>query len=214
MRMCRRGFTLIELLVVIAIIAILAAILFPVFTSAQEKGRMAVCLNNLKQWGMAGQQYLTDNNEKFPYAGVCLGYAHPKGAKNGSPVFYDAVRRYTKNEGIKRCPSCPVATITTRGWSYNYFCGHFMAPGDFGPKAALCGYGLADVRRTSAKPMLVELTFYHSNSNWKDQQRFLNLVFCDGHTYSAKSQGEDWCKVWAARDGTMPTYAQLKAVWP
>lgn len=60
------GFTLIELLVVIAIIAILAAILFPVFANARERGRQTACLNNLKQLGLAFNQYLDDNNGRMP----------------------------------------------------------------------------------------------------------------------------------------------------
>lgn len=62
----RRGFTLIELLVVIAIIAILAAILFPVFAQARESARMASCLSNLKQLGLGTMMYLQDYDEKFP----------------------------------------------------------------------------------------------------------------------------------------------------
>src|SRR5690348_5806736 len=65
----RGGFTLIELLVVIAIIAILAAILFPVFAQAREKARTATCLSNLRQIGLANQMYLQDYDERFPFAG-------------------------------------------------------------------------------------------------------------------------------------------------
>jgi prepilin-type N-terminal cleavage/methylation domain-containing protein/prepilin-type processing-associated H-X9-DG protein len=64
----RRGFTLIELLVVIAIIAILAAILFPVFAQAREKARTAVCASNLKQIGLAIVMYAQDYDETFPPA--------------------------------------------------------------------------------------------------------------------------------------------------
>ena len=65
-----RGFTLIELLVVIAIIAILAAILFPVFARARERGRQTTCLNNLKQLGTGFQMYLDDWDGQFPFSGV------------------------------------------------------------------------------------------------------------------------------------------------
>src|SRR5205085_6331083 len=65
----RRGFTLIELLVIIAIIAILAAILFPVFAQAREKGRQATCTSNNKQIGLAILMYASDYDETFPFAG-------------------------------------------------------------------------------------------------------------------------------------------------
>jgi prepilin-type N-terminal cleavage/methylation domain-containing protein len=64
--MYRRGFTLIELLVVITIIAILAAILFPVFARAREKAKQTTCINNLKQIGVALTTYTSDWDEKFP----------------------------------------------------------------------------------------------------------------------------------------------------
>ena len=63
-----RGFTLIELLVVIAIIAILAAILFPVFAQAREKARESACLNNTKQMALAVQTYMNDNDGGYPSA--------------------------------------------------------------------------------------------------------------------------------------------------
>jgi len=68
MRRPRFGFTLIELLVVIAIIAILAAILFPVFAQAREKARQASCLSNMKQIGLGMTMYVQDYDETFPHS--------------------------------------------------------------------------------------------------------------------------------------------------
>jgi len=92
----RSGFTLIELLVVIAIIAILAAILFPVFARAREKARQTSCLANLKQIGLAVQMYADDWDETLPY------YQRPFGA-----TWYGDLQPYMKNRGITVCPSKP-----------------------------------------------------------------------------------------------------------
>jgi len=73
----RRGFTLIELLVVIAIIAILAAILFPVFAQAREKARESSCLNNMKQIGIALTTYLQDWDETYPPNRFCKSLTAP-----------------------------------------------------------------------------------------------------------------------------------------
>src|SRR5579872_7406231 len=69
-RAAEPGFTLIELLVVIAIIAILAAILFPVFAKAREQARKTACLSNMRQIGMATRMYMEDYDEKFPQAKI------------------------------------------------------------------------------------------------------------------------------------------------
>src|SRR3954467_699588 len=81
----RRAFTLIELLVVIAIIAILAAILFPVFASARERARQSSCTNNLKQLGTAFQLYIEAWDEVYPgpgypASGLLNSWASSKGA--------------------------------------------------------------------------------------------------------------------------------------
>ena len=97
----RRGFTLIELLVVIAIIAILAAILFPVFAKAREKARQASCLSNTKQIGIAIQSYAQDFDERLP-----MTYFY--GGAAGSPPLYwpmDVMQPYIKNWQMNICPS-------------------------------------------------------------------------------------------------------------
>jgi prepilin-type N-terminal cleavage/methylation domain-containing protein/prepilin-type processing-associated H-X9-DG protein len=94
------GFTLIELLVVIAIIAILAAILFPVFAQARAKARQASCLSNVKQWGLGFTMYVQDYDERTPLAGYeqCLGTPSQ---------WHNAIQPYIKNKGILVCPSDP-----------------------------------------------------------------------------------------------------------
>ncbi len=98
-----KGFTLIELLVVIAIIAILAAILFPVFAQAREKARQTTCGSNMRQMGMAVQMYLQDYDERFP-----LDSHTGSGA---SWVWLFTLEPYVKTKLLYRCPSDP-----SRNW--------------------------------------------------------------------------------------------------
>jgi prepilin-type N-terminal cleavage/methylation domain-containing protein/prepilin-type processing-associated H-X9-DG protein len=95
--MTKRGFTLIELLVVIAIIAILAAILFPVFARAREKARTASCLNNVKQLTLGIMMYAQDYDETYPAA---YNYA-PVAAT----TWINPIMPYVKNEQVLKCPS-------------------------------------------------------------------------------------------------------------
>src|SRR4051812_23892404 len=97
----RKGFTLIELLVVIAIIAILAAILFPVFAKAREKARQATCVSNLKQLGLGLTQYLQDNDERYPSAANGQTNQISAGALGYWPY---AISPYVKSRGVYRCP--------------------------------------------------------------------------------------------------------------
>ena len=95
----RVGFTLIELLVVIAIIAILAAILFPVFARAREKARAASCLSNVKQLALGELMYAQDFDEYLP------GYGdHGCGART-CVYWRQMIAAYVKNQQIFTCPS-------------------------------------------------------------------------------------------------------------
>ncbi len=95
--MSKRGFTLIELLVVIAIIAILAAILFPVFAKAREKARQTSCLSNLRQISLAVESYVVDYDECYPMS-IYL---------SGTTVwtYFDPIMPYMKNTQLLQCPS-------------------------------------------------------------------------------------------------------------
>lgn len=106
----QRAFTLIELLVVIAIIAILAAILFPVFAQARDKARQTACLSNQKQIGLAFSMYIQDYDEKTPTAFAQI--QSPELADGAWVIPYDMqLLPYIKNDQVFACPSDP-----TRGW--------------------------------------------------------------------------------------------------
>lgn len=124
-----KAFTLIELLVVIAIIAILAAILFPVFAKAREKARQSSCASNMRQLDLAFIQYTQDNDEVLPGAGdtnfqnqyggwvniITWGYGVPAkfDVKNG------CIYPYVKNTGIFVCPDDSVGALSGLSYAIN-----------------------------------------------------------------------------------------------
>ncbi|MCE5200090.1 MAG: prepilin-type N-terminal cleavage/methylation domain-containing protein [Armatimonadota bacterium] len=118
----KRGFTLIELLVVIAIIAILAAILFPVFTSVKEKGRQTACLSNMMQLAKGFRMYLDDKNNTYPgtsplndanvpydkymvYVQSGWLYCYIQGSTRDIKIEKGGLFPYVKNKAVYICPS-------------------------------------------------------------------------------------------------------------
>jgi prepilin-type N-terminal cleavage/methylation domain-containing protein/prepilin-type processing-associated H-X9-DG protein len=132
MKSKKKGFTLIELLVVIAIIAILAAILFPVFSRAREQARKAACLSNGKQIGTALMMYVQDWDETYPFWVLPCS---PAGFQQNGGLFpTEQLQPYMKNWDVWRCPSA--APTQGYAWSMCY-------PGVWGrpQNNQICTYG-------------------------------------------------------------------------
>jgi prepilin-type N-terminal cleavage/methylation domain-containing protein/prepilin-type processing-associated H-X9-DG protein len=140
----RRGFTLIELLVVIAIIAILAAILFPVFAKAREKARQSSCLSNVKQIMIGALSYAQDYDEVLPscWTSSATLYDHP--------YWYEKCQAYIKNTQIMYCPS---DKNLDPGYGMNYL--------QFG-SATGNGVALGNVQRPSEVLFMADQTKVHS----------------------------------------------------
>lgn len=197
------AFTLIELLVVIAIIAILAAILFPVFARAREKARQASCSANVKQIALAHMMYLQDYDEKFVSC-------YDDGPHTPARIIWaEKLEPYVKNRQMFLCPSCDSSTIGTsgsmqgtryampmghvfpEGWGSPVSAGSFERPAETGiivenyncwwqhvcPRHSYWHSGglLQTVNgRTSIVGALGEVTYpWHNNG--------LNVGFADGH---------------------------------
>jgi prepilin-type N-terminal cleavage/methylation domain-containing protein/prepilin-type processing-associated H-X9-DG protein len=161
------GFTLIELLTVIAIIAVLAAVLFPVFARARESARRTVCGSNLRQLGAGIAMYVQDYDERFPVANFSdVPYDYPPRMHRdaiGQPITIgDVLQPYLRNRQLLLCPTMrgQANRNASRPTDYNYLCAHGwqLLPGftDFSNDiSGVCGHALADISRSAEKPMII-----------------------------------------------------------
>ncbi|MBU0609562.1 MAG: DUF1559 domain-containing protein [Armatimonadetes bacterium] len=199
--MKRHGFTLIELLVVIAIIAILAAILFPVFAKAREKARQTNCLSNVKQLMLGMLQYAQDYDETLPKCWTVVGTNN-----YASPMWYEAINPYTKSTQINYCPS---DKTVSPGYGMNYIhLGSYGTCVSLGniirPSELLC---IADQFRehscciyASESAAHPELHYGHNSTHGGVGTRHNdggNVGYCDGHAKWLKDTNFDDYRLWA-----------------
>jgi prepilin-type N-terminal cleavage/methylation domain-containing protein/prepilin-type processing-associated H-X9-DG protein len=190
----RRGFTLIELLVVIAIIAILAAILFPVFAQARAKARQTVCLSNMRQIGLGVRMYVQDYDETyFDYDHGGVGWTIPRSDWDEAREYL--LKPYIKSTGILQCPEEKASTVGGQAVRFpQYAMNHLLnrAPEIVAPD------GTETVGPLSRTDAVVEagtlLMWEHNNpgvrcetwstspGHWESaHHNGFNGLFCDGH---------------------------------
>jgi general secretion pathway protein G len=188
----RKAFTLIELLVVIAIIAILAGILFPVFAKARERARRTQCISNERQIGTAVRMYMSDWDEKYPWAwtsdvlsGTTTQLHHP--------VLPEVMTGYVTDQHVWQCPSDTGETfpydldslIGTTPPIYTFCVSSYNYPGwGWTGPSGLNGPRFL-VKRPSLAPLIWETRPWHGNYNRNDtlltSLGLYNVLYCDGH---------------------------------
>ncbi len=193
----RRGFTLIELLVVIAIIAILAAILFPVFARAREKARQTSCLANSKQLVLGAMMYAQDYDEMLP--------SSDEGTL-GSYTWRSKILPYVKNAQLFQCPSNRItASVFDGGADYTENAGYAMNVAHWasGGRTPPSGQPLGAITDPSQCILLFESTgtyaigndvddMYVPPADWgKRHNDGANYGFCDGHSKWLKPNAVD-----------------------
>jgi len=200
----RSAFTLIELLVVIAIIAILAAILFPVFARAREKARAASCMSNLKQLGLALEMYSSDHDDYYPWAVDPADQNLPE-IWNSHPAWQamipfmprikDALMPYTKNRQIWGCRSDNGFTVLE---------GTGLALD--GTPTAFDAFGTSYMWRT-------EVAFARCGPSLLDRPTETNILF-DGHgTWHGSANSGRWNVLYGDGHVKSANSAQLDDAW-
>ena len=195
-----KGFTLIELLVVIAIIAILAAILFPVFAQAREKARQSTCLSNMKQIGLATYMYTDDYDETYPATYDGVAYQWNNGTTNvANPAGYPAqIYPYVKNWKIFACPSSKTKIASGQDGKTSYFGNGVILMGWYGA-------GLSRTVATGSLGVPADIILYTEYPTGDGSTVYLRpLLAADG---SVSEVGPNWGQDNAHTGGQNVSYA-------
>ncbi len=210
--MRRHGFTLIELLVVIAIIAILAAILFPVFARAREKARQASCLSNVKQQALATIAYATDHDGRFAMNVWTAGGTWPQPSHQRTYAHH--IYPYVKNQQIFACPSCSSTSWTPpQGATGDWGLVLSIPYGHYGYSSWASNRLDADIQRPAETFLLMD-----AQNPWNDtcqnayrlchrHNETANFAFMDGHAKARRSRSERPDEYWPDRTGFYGTPA-------
>ncbi|HEY3330031.1 MAG TPA: DUF1559 domain-containing protein [Capsulimonadaceae bacterium] len=219
------GFTLIELLVVIAIIAILAAVLFPVFASAREKARQTTCASNMHQISMAAQQYMQDNDTQYPIAYI------------GTIAWDTMLMPFTKTASVFNDPDDTVDRVNPRSYSINrgpnltyvYDSWNAQWHKDIGPSGLqgsvvqapsatiLFGenFDVNNIMAASNNAPISNATNQHTNG--APHTGAYDYAFCDGHVkllQQGQTVGKGGVGTCAAASGTLGTPCGMWTIDP
>lgn len=211
----RRGFTLIELLVVIAIIAILAAILFPVFAQAREAARRTSCLSNVRQLGSAVHLYTQDYDERMVYArsfgriwSLQSFWGSGWGNRTDDIELPDLLMPYAKNQGIFFCPSVsrntrwnlwnnsPANTMTFTDNRTTYFYNWMVTGSCCVPAQAnipVFQLSLAAIPYPAEAMLVWDMPFYRGlGQSFVPHMEGTNVLFSDGHAKFHRVKADQW----------------------
>ena len=206
-RKSTKGFTLIELLVVIAIIAILAAILFPVFAKAREKARQTSCLSNMKQMGLGWMQYVQDYDETYPlgaYNKPPWITAFATWTMWGGGPSNTAIDPYIKTGWVWWCPEARKAPWWSNAYPQPTYCGSYGYNETY-----MSGKTLSTVKAPADTVMGVEnvptcdrcpppsagfLDGTNMGAEWRHNDG-MNIMWADGHVKWSHANDPNLCNV-------------------
>ena len=207
----RNGFTLVELLVVIAIIAILAAILFPVFAQAREKARGISCLSNAKQLGLAMSQYMQDYDGVFPiwWSGVTTSPDPVNGQVRRRDIWFgELLLPYLKNVKVFKCPSDPVPQVNADNGAMSWQVNRNVIFDETKPCIRGPGIPFGSRYCPGVRPAMSDAEIQHPAA-------VVALAEYGGNNYFGRTHNEpESTRVLWGRFGRRPTLAEIKQFCP